>query len=222
MDNSKQSLIALIEAERLPTDFKDSNIVMAANTFNKAIDKVVNIIRQHEAEQVIDFDAERKAAWGGKTPLDKPFDTAVLEQLLQREMLDNEDLFHDLRLHTGYAGDFANETQVIPTAKAMELVDKHRPTVRESVKDEWQQMKTAPRDKTTVLVCTFSGYVFPAFYDPTGSVDENEEVCGIWCAKYEGFHPPCWSEGQCWTSNEDEIMSEQPLYWRPTINSIEV
>lgn len=77
----------------------------------------------------------------------------------------------------------------------------------------WQPMKTAPRDKTHVLVQTFEGFAFPAFYDPNSSLDENMQTCGV----HKGFHPPCWSEGACWTSNADQERSDPPVAWKPLI-----
>ncbi|MFT4056878.1 MAG: hypothetical protein QM681_20400 [Novosphingobium sp.] len=48
---------------------------------------------------------------------------------------------------------------------------------------------------------------------PDGS--ENEDgSCDQWVAEYEGEHPPCWSDGACWESNDDECMSLQPTAWR--------
>lgn len=48
---------------------------------------------------------------------------------------------------------------------------------------------------------------------PDVSEDENGS-CDQWAAEFEGEHPPCWSDGACWASNEDEIMSLQPTAWR--------
>lgn len=78
----------------------------------------------------------------------------------------------------------------------------------------WDGLTTAP-SHTAVMVETESGYRFPALWDPQGAVDSNEEGCGCWVAAIEGFHPPCWTDGQCWSVNEDEKASDWPVRWRP-------
>jgi hypothetical protein len=79
----------------------------------------------------------------------------------------------------------------------------------------WRSIDTAPCDKTPVLIRTYMGFAFPAFYDPNSSLDSAMNSCGQWVAVHEGFHPPCWSEGACWTSNAEEVSSDPPVAWKP-------
>lgn len=77
----------------------------------------------------------------------------------------------------------------------------------------WQTLASAPVH-TPVMVETEKGYRFPAQWDPQGAVGSNEEVCGCWLAAVEGFHPPCWTDGQCWSVNENDEPSDWPVKWR--------
>ncbi|TNC14869.1 DUF3850 domain-containing protein [Methylobacterium terricola] len=77
----------------------------------------------------------------------------------------------------------------------------------------WQSLETAPMD-TEVEVRT--GFMtFRAKLVPEAGMTENEHVCDQWQATREGEHPPCWSEGACWSSNVDHCPSMQPEAWRP-------
>jgi hypothetical protein len=51
---------------------------------------------------------------------------------------------------------------------------------------------------------------------PDVSQDGHGNECDQWSAAREGEHPPCWSGGGCWASNEDEVISLQPNAWRPS------
>tara|TARA_R100001132_G_scaffold24115_1_gene22929 strand:+ start:2017 stop:2292 length:276 start_codon:yes stop_codon:yes gene_type:complete len=46
------------------------------------------------------------------------------------------------------------------------------------------------------------------------SLDESMRNCDQWVAEGDDY-PPCWTEGACWESNHDEVMSKQPAQWRP-------
>jgi hypothetical protein len=52
-------------------------------------------------------------------------------------------------------------------------------------------------------------------------MNEDSEECGLWIAAIEDFFPPCWSDGQCWESNADHIMSDQPVTWKPLTTKTE-
>lgn len=54
---------------------------------------------------------------------------------------------------------------------------------------------------------------FLARLEPDASENEHGS-CHQWVAAIEGEHPPCWSDGACWASNEDEVASLQPTAWR--------
>lgn len=55
---------------------------------------------------------------------------------------------------------------------------------------------------------------FLAMLLPDVSMDADGRSCDQWQATREGEHPPCWSGGACWDSNEDEAMSLQPTAWQ--------
>lgn len=48
---------------------------------------------------------------------------------------------------------------------------------------------------------------------PDHSMSDEETTCNQWSAVKEGEHPPCWSAGLCWSSNEDGVVSLQPEAW---------
>jgi hypothetical protein len=78
---------------------------------------------------------------------------------------------------------------------------------------DWQPIETYPNDGHPVQVRTRGGYVLKAFLGscicegPEGPVD-------AWAASIEGDNPPCWTDGICWESNEDEKPSDPPVEWR--------
>lgn len=82
----------------------------------------------------------------------------------------------------------------------------------------WQPIETAPRDGTKIFIKTHGGYGFEASYELLGAVDDEENVVGQWVAANEEVCPPCWSEGACWSSNEDEVASDPPRFWLQPID----
>ncbi len=77
-----------------------------------------------------------------------------------------------------------------------------------SPRDGWLPIKTAPYG-TPVVVLTERGQIFKAQRDciddcPTWRTCEEWDVC-----------PPCWSDGVCWGSNEDDEPSDPPEFWMP-------
>ena len=76
----------------------------------------------------------------------------------------------------------------------------------------WQtDMENVPFLKP-VIVQTMSGCVFRAHYGET-TEDGDGRDCDTWAAEDEGIHPPCWTDGLCWASNEDGEPSDQPVKW---------
>ena len=82
----------------------------------------------------------------------------------------------------------------------------------------WQPTDTAPMD-TEVEVRT-GLMAFRAKLVPGAGMTENEQLCDQWQATREGEHPPCWSDGACWSSNADHCPSMQPEAWRPVPFSV--
>lgn len=78
----------------------------------------------------------------------------------------------------------------------------------------WQDIASAPL-VVEVEVRVGAGMVFRATLRPDASMRADESSCDQWLASVEGEHPPCWSGGACWESNEDEVRSLQPNAWRP-------
>ncbi len=76
----------------------------------------------------------------------------------------------------------------------------------------WQPIDTAPY--STPVEVRVGSMTFLARLEPDASLADDEQPCDQWQAVNEGEHPPCWSEGACWSSNTDEVMSRQPEAWR--------
>jgi hypothetical protein len=78
---------------------------------------------------------------------------------------------------------------------------------------EWQPIETAPIWRG-VKVMVGEGMEFIAILNPEVSIDADGRTCDQWQAVHEGEHPPCWSGGACWASNENGDVSLQPTKWR--------
>lgn len=76
----------------------------------------------------------------------------------------------------------------------------------------WQPIETAPYD--TPVAVKAGRMHFGAILRPGASMTENGVPCDQWRATGDRF-PKNWSEGACWESNADEMMSDQPTAWRP-------
>lgn len=76
-----------------------------------------------------------------------------------------------------------------------------------------QPIATAPINEEVFVYC--GEMRFRAKLVPGASMTMDEEPCDQWQATREGEHPPCWSDGCCWASNEDENASLQPTRWSP-------
>lgn len=79
--------------------------------------------------------------------------------------------------------------------------------------DGWLPMDAAPVAEPVEIRA--GGMVFKAMLVPDAALDTNENPCDQWQAAVEGEHPPCWSDGCCWTVNENEDRSAWPEAWRP-------
>ena len=78
----------------------------------------------------------------------------------------------------------------------------------------WREMATAPMDGTVIEIMA-EGYDRPFLIrGELGFVDGSGADCWSWVAVEEGKHPPCWSGGAYWDSNENEMPSTPPLRWR--------
>lgn len=90
-----------------------------------------------------------------------------------------------------------------------------RPATRPAERDAegWLPIESAPYSK--IVQIRVGRMIFEASLERDASMTEDEQSCDQWHAAHEGEHPPCWSGGACWSSNEDEAMSLQPEAWRP-------
>ena len=77
----------------------------------------------------------------------------------------------------------------------------------------WQPIETAPRDEEVVV--QVGDMTFHAKLLPDAGMNGLDEPCDQWAATREGEHPPCWTGGLCWESNEDDVTSIQPRAWMP-------
>lgn len=80
-------------------------------------------------------------------------------------------------------------------------------------KDGWQDIANAPVN--TPVRVKAGNMTFIARIVLGASMTSDEQECNQWQAEHEGEHPPCWSGGACWESNEDEAMSLHPTHWQP-------
>ena len=81
---------------------------------------------------------------------------------------------------------------------------------------EWHSMETAPRDGTPIqarIPGNGSDNIImwlDCFIDA-----EDQDSCG-WAFVHEDQEPPqCWTDGACWSSNENNEQSVQPIAWKP-------
>lgn len=77
----------------------------------------------------------------------------------------------------------------------------------------WQSIETAPYNQPVRIRAGHMTFV--ARLIPDASINSDEQSCDQWQAEHEGEHPPCWSGGACWESNENECRSLQPEVWQP-------
>lgn len=78
---------------------------------------------------------------------------------------------------------------------------------------QWQDIATAPYN--TPVRVKAGEMTFIARLLPDAAMSSDEQSCDRWQAEIEGEHPPCWSGGACWESNENEDPSLQPTHWQP-------
>jgi hypothetical protein len=84
--------------------------------------------------------------------------------------------------------------------------------------EEWQDIKTAPY-RLPVVVQLEDGSELLAELVPNASMTDEEMPCDQWQEIEEGSAPPCWTDGACWESNHDEVMSLQPRKWRSALSA---
>lgn len=79
---------------------------------------------------------------------------------------------------------------------------------------DWQDMATAPRDGTAFQAEIPGHGADNVIAWTDGLLDSEEQPCGSWCFASEQEPPDCWTDGICWTVNEDGKQSVQPTRWK--------
>ena len=79
---------------------------------------------------------------------------------------------------------------------------------------EWQPIETAPYE-VAVEVKLDSGKEMEAALMQHWVMDSDNLHCDQWVATGDTF-PPCWTDGACWSVNEDGVPSDHPVMWRDT------
>ncbi len=82
---------------------------------------------------------------------------------------------------------------------------------------EWQDIASARYGE--IVLIRAGRMSFEAVLVPDVSINESGDFCDQWQAAHEGEHPPCWTDGACWESNEDDRASLQPTAWMPLCQS---
>lgn len=81
---------------------------------------------------------------------------------------------------------------------------------------DWQPIETAPKDGTDIQArIPGHGDDNVIAWQCDAFRDENEKCCGGWAFTTEQEPPDCWTDGICWSSNEDGVPSIQPTHWMP-------
>lgn len=75
----------------------------------------------------------------------------------------------------------------------------------------WHDIRTAPFDREVDV--RVGRRIFRAVLRRSASMNEDEQPCAQWQATTDHY-PRCWSDGCCWESNADCVMSAQPEAWR--------
>lgn len=92
---------------------------------------------------------------------------------------------------------------------------RERDAIMHRVNLVWRAPDTAPPD--TEVEVRVGAMAFLAKLVPGGGMTMDGDDCDQWQATRDGEHPPCWSDGCCWASNEDEDPSMPVEAWRPVI-----
>lgn len=80
---------------------------------------------------------------------------------------------------------------------------------------DWKPMETAPRDGTAIQAKIPGNGSVNIIMWMGGFLDEAEQDCCCWVFVHEEQEPPeCWTDGVCWSSNENDDPSVQPVAWK--------
>jgi len=76
----------------------------------------------------------------------------------------------------------------------------------------WQGIESAPYNTPVRIKAGEMTFVARLLID--AAMTTAEETCDQWVAEHEGEHPPCWTNGACWQSNENDDPSLRPVAWQ--------
>lgn len=81
---------------------------------------------------------------------------------------------------------------------------------------DWQDIKTAPRDGTEIQA-RIPGHGDDNLICWVADGLENEAgPCGAWAFTTDQEPPDDWTDGWCWGVNEDGVPSTWPTHWKPS------
>lgn len=79
----------------------------------------------------------------------------------------------------------------------------------------WLNMDSAPRDGTAFQAKIPGNGSDNIIAWCGGLLDSKGEPCGGWHFVEDQEPPDCWTDGICWTVNEDGKPSVEPTHWKP-------
>ncbi len=80
---------------------------------------------------------------------------------------------------------------------------------------EWRTIDSAPKDGKW-LQANIPGHGSDNIIAWLGGlIDSDGNECGGWSFMTGQEPPDCWTDGVCWTVNEDGAPSVVPTHWKP-------
>jgi hypothetical protein len=85
----------------------------------------------------------------------------------------------------------------------------------------WQPIETAPKDGSEFQARIPGHGEDNVIAWDDGLLDSHGCDCGGWMFTRDQEPPDCWTDGICWTVNEDGSASARPTHWKPLPTSPE-
>ena len=82
---------------------------------------------------------------------------------------------------------------------------------------DWQPIETAPKDGSVIQAIIPNNGSDNIIAWQGGFVDRDENDCGCWVFVENQEPPDDWTDGVCWSENEDGVPSTQPTKWKPIL-----
>jgi hypothetical protein len=79
---------------------------------------------------------------------------------------------------------------------------------------EWRDIETAPKDGTWIQARIPGHGADNIIAWQGGLLDSEGNDCGGWMFMQDQEPPDCWTDGVCWSVNEDGIASTLPTEWK--------